>query len=136
MLMLGVTVFSQAQTNDQIQFEEVGISISNSDDSQLLACNSNSIVEVLVEANSVVDEFCNAFGGSWLSTGLDLYCTLGGDVYTCSVYKGVMMACSINGAVKLALEGDINNSLKSLLKTSAKLYVMSKVGGKFTLKPR
>lgn len=96
---------------------------------------SNSAVEFLVEANNVVYEVCDYFNGSWLDTGLKIYCTFGGDVYTCTTYKITKMACSISGAVKLYMEGDFNNSLKKILTTGAEIWVMSKAGSKINLAP-
>lgn len=96
---------------------------------------SNSAVEFLVEANKVVYEVCDYFNGSWLDTGLKIYCTFGGDVYTCTTYKITKMACSISGAIKLYMEGDINNSLKKILTTGAEIWVMSKAGSKINLAP-
>ena len=96
---------------------------------------SNSTVELLVEANEVVNEVCEYFNGSWLDTGLKIYCTLGGDVYTCTTYKITKLACSISGAIKLYMEGDINNATKKVLTTGAEIWVMSKVGNKINLSP-
>ena len=96
---------------------------------------SSSAVELLVEANNVVNEVCEYFNGSWVDYGLKIYCTLGGDVYTCTAYKITKMACSISGAIKLYLEGDINNATKRILATGAEVWAMSKVGENIKLSP-
>lgn len=96
---------------------------------------SNSVVEFLVEANEVVNEVCNYFDNSWVDVGLSIYCTLGGDIYTCTAYKITKMACSLSGAVKLYMEGDINNATKKILKTGAQVWVMSKAGSQVKLSP-
>lgn len=96
---------------------------------------SNSVVDILVEANRVVDDVCNYFDGSWADVALTLYCSFGGDVYTCTAYKIVQAACAITGAVRLYIEGDFNNATKKVLTTGAKIWVMSKAGSKFKLSP-
>ena len=74
--------------------------------------NSTTVYEMLVYTTDVVDDLCNYFNGSWLDTGLNIYCKFGGDVYTCTAYKVVSVACGINGVVKLSLQGDYNEALK------------------------
>ncbi|MBP5541597.1 MAG: hypothetical protein J6X88_08130 [Bacteroidales bacterium] len=96
---------------------------------------SNTAVELLVEANNVVNDVCNYFNGSWVDYGLKIYCSLGGDVYTCTAYKITKMACSISGAIKLYMEGDINNATKRILATGAEVWAMTKMGDKIKLSP-
>lgn len=93
----------------------------------------SSTIEILVKASDAVDEFCNYFNGSWVDTGLTLYCAFGGDVYTCTAYKVVRAACGINGAVRLAIEGDYEAALKKLLTSSTTVYSIIKVAGEFHL---
>ena len=85
-----------------------------------------STVEILVKANQYVDDLCNYFNGSWVDTGLKIYCKLGGDVYTCTAYKVVNISCSVNGAVRLAIEGDYESALKMLLTTTPDIYNLYK----------
>lgn len=95
--------------------------------------SSASTIEILVKASDAVDDFCNYFNGSWVDTGLTLYCAFGGDVYTCTAYKVVRAACGINGAVRLAIEGDYEAALKKLLTSSTTVYSIVKVAGEFHL---
>lgn len=95
---------------------------------------SSTTFDILVSANQAVDDLCNYFNGSWVNTGLTLYCTFGGDVVTCTAYKIVQATCTINGAVRLYIEGNAEAALKKLLIGSAKVYTVSKVGGKFYIK--
>ena len=88
---------------------------------------SNNFVEILVEKNNAVYEACNYFNGSWMNKGLSLYCKFGGDVYTCTAYKIVSAACHLSGAIKLAIEGDMNGSMKNILSTAVDIWSMSKV---------
>lgn len=99
-------------------------------------CASNSTVELLVEANNIVYEICDYFNNSWADVAISVYCSFGGDVYTCTAYKITKIACGISGAVKLYIEGDINNSMKKVLKTGADIWKMTKTGDKkVTLTP-
>ena len=84
---------------------------------------------MLVYASDVVDDLCNEFNGSWLDTGLRIYCRFGGDVYTCTAYRIVSAACGINGVVRLMMEGDANNALKRALDYSSKIFNVSKENG-------
>lgn len=118
----------------------IGLSTSlmAQNEEQLLAyaaSDGSSTIEFLVEANRAVDELCNYFDGSWADVGLNLYCKFGGDVYTCTIYRAVKGACTINGAIRLYLEGDINSSVKKLIRGSADMYSLSGSGKNFTLKP-
>lgn len=45
----------------------------------------------------------------------------------CYVYGAVMAACAINGAVKLAIEGDFTNAILESVSAGTKVYKMSKV---------
>lgn len=93
--------------------------------------------EIFVKANAAVDDLCNYFNGSWLNTGLKVYCSFGGDVYTCTTYKVVQAACTVNGAVRLIIEGDYNNALKRIIDGGvqlAKIYTVSKVAGNYYIK--
>ncbi|MDR0969562.1 MAG: hypothetical protein LBM67_03375 [Lentimicrobiaceae bacterium] len=67
--------------------------------------SSTTVYEVLVYANSAVNDLCDYFGGSMLDYGLNIYCKYGGDIYICTAYKVVSVACTINGAVKLVIDG-------------------------------
>ncbi|MBQ7856884.1 MAG: hypothetical protein IJ348_07230 [Alistipes sp.] len=89
-----------------------------------------SAVEILVRASDAVDDFCNYFGDSWVDVGLSLYCSFGGDIYICTIYKAVNVVCTGNDAIRLYLEGDINNALKRTLQGSSAIYKMLKVGEK------
>ena len=93
--------------------------------------NSTTVYEMLVYTTDVVDDLCNYFNGSWLDTGLNVYCKFGGDVYTCTAYKVVSVACGINGVVKLSLQGDYNEALKKALNTSTKIFNVKKENGEF-----
>ena len=79
------------------------------------ASTSSTTIEILVKANRYVDDLCNYFGGSLLDSGLKIYCKFGGDVYTCTAYRVVQASCTINGAVKLVIEGDMTGALIRLL---------------------
>lgn len=92
-----------------------------------------STVEILVKANQYVDDLCNYFNGSWVDTGLKIYCKLGGDVYTCTAYKVVNISCSVNGAVRLAIEGDYESALKRLLTATPDVYNLYKEYGNYYL---
>lgn len=101
------------------------------DDSQLLAINtqSNGTIEVLVKASETVDYLCDQFNDSWLDVILTFYCAGGGDPYVCTAYKIGKVACGLNGAVKLVIEGDYDGALRRVLKTSASLvFTMVKKG--------
>lgn len=89
-----------------------------------------SAFEVLVWASDAVDDLCNYFNGSWADTALTVYCSFGGDVYTCTAYKVVRAACSVNGAVRLTIQGDYEAALKSLLTASTKVYSVYKISQK------
>ena len=93
--------------------------------------NSTTVYEMLVYTTDVVDDLCNYFNGSWLDTGLNIYCKFGGDVYTCTAYKVVSVACGINGVVKLSVQGDYNEALKKALNTSTKIFNVKKENGEF-----
>lgn len=86
-----------------------------------------SMMEMLVYANSAVDDMCNYFNGSWVDVGLTVYCSLGGDIYTCTAYKIIQAACTVNGAVKLYIEGDIEGALKRAIQGTTKIYTISKI---------
>ena len=120
-------VFAENEKVDEVQgFEIVAVYPSNLE-------SSASAIEILVKASDAVDELCNYFNGSWLDTGLTLYCNFGGDVYTCTAYKVVRAACGINGAVRLAIEGDYETALKKLLTSSTTVYSIVKIAGEFHL---
>lgn len=99
----------------------------------VLSNSSSSVVDLLVYANQAVDDLCNYFNGSWVDVGLTLYCTFGGDVYTCTAYKVVQATCVGSEAVRLYIEGDIEGAIKKTLQGSAKIYSVSKIGGKFKI---
>lgn len=88
---------------------------------------NTSTIEILVKANKAVDELCNYFEGTWVDTGLAIYCKLGGDFFTCTAYKVVKATCGINGAVRLYIEGDTSSALKRLLKSSTDVYLLTKL---------
>lgn len=92
---------------------------------------SSTAIELLVKASDAVDELCNYFNGSWADVGLTLYCSFGGDVYTCTAYKVVKAACGINGAIRLTIEGDYEAALKKLLTSSTTVYTVVKIAGEF-----
>lgn len=89
---------------------------------------TNGTLELLVEANRVVDEVCDYFNGSWLDTGLKIYCTFNGASAECLVYRIVKATCGINGAVRLYIEGNYNDATKKLLTTGADIWKMVMVG--------
>lgn len=89
---------------------------------------SNGTLELLVEANRVVDEVCDYFNGSWMDTGLKIYCTFNGASAECLAYRIVKAACGINGAIKLYIEGNYNGATKKLLTTGADIWKMVMVG--------
>lgn len=89
---------------------------------------SNGTLELLVEANRVVDEVCDYFNGSWLDTGLRIYCTFNGASAECLAYRIVKAACGINGAIRLYIEGNYNDATKKLLTTGADIWKMVMVG--------
>lgn len=93
-----------------------------------------SVIDILVYANSAVDDLCNQFNGSWVDTALTVYCSFGGDIYTCTAYKIVQAACTVNGAVRLVIEGDTSAALKKILVGSTKVYSVSKIADKFYIK--
>ena len=93
-----------------------------------------SVIDILVYANSAVDDLCNRFNGSWADTALTVYCSFGGDIYTCTAYKIVQAACSVNGAVRLMIEGDASAALKKMLSGATKIYSVSKISDKFYIK--
>lgn len=102
--------------------------VTGNDNSALTETSSSaSVAEVLVYANNAVDDFCNYFNGSWVDIGLTVYCSFGGDVYTCTAYKVLQVACTVNGAVKLYIEGDIESAIKKALQGTSKIYTMSKL---------
>ena len=115
-LLFAFSLQTFANTND-----------NNSNKEQQVSSNA-SFVEILVEANRAVDDLCNYFEGSWADKGLSLYCSFGGDAYTCTIYKVAKATCSLNGAVRLYLEGDINGSLKKALSGASDIYKISKIG--------
>lgn len=93
----------------------------------VLSVTSTSM-ELLVEANNAVYEFCEYFNNSWVDIGLSLYCTFGGSPYgECVIYKAMKAACGISGAIKLYLEGDISGAIKAGIKTGQTLYSISKM---------
>ena len=94
---------------------------------QISESSESSIMEILVYANSAVDDMCNYFNGSWADLGLTVYCSLGGDIYTCTAYKVIQAACTVNGAVKLYIEGDIGGALKKAVQGATKIYTISKI---------
>lgn len=126
MLFVSVTFAENEKTNEVNVFELIAIYPSSVE-------SSASAIEILVKASDAVDEFCNYFNGSWIDTGLTLYCAFGGDVYTCTAYKVVRAACGINGAVRLAIEGDYETALKKLLTSSTTVYSIVKIAGEFHL---
>ncbi|MDR1544316.1 MAG: hypothetical protein LBS50_07940 [Prevotellaceae bacterium] len=89
---------------------------------------STSVVDILVYANDAAYEMCNYFNGSWVDTGLKIYCSFGGDIYTCTAYKIVKGMCAINGAIKLSIEGNYDAGLRALLSGTTDIFVASKVG--------
>ncbi len=93
-----------------------------------------SVIDILVYANSAVDDLCNYFNDSWANTALTIYCSFGGDMYTCTAYKVVQAACTVNGAVKLMIEGDASAALKKMISGATKIYSVSKVSDKFYIK--
>ena len=93
-----------------------------------------SVIDILVYANSAVDDLCNQFNGSWVDTALTVYCSFGGDLYTCTAYKIIQAACTVNGAVRLMIEGDASAALKKILVGSTKIYSVSKIADKFYIK--
>lgn len=126
MLFVSVTFAENEKTNEVNGFEIIAIYPSSVE-------SSSSTIEILVKASDAVDEFCNYFNGSWVDTGLTLYCTFFNDVYTCTAYKVVRAACGINGAVRLAIEGDYEAALKKLLTSSTTVYSIVKIAGEFHL---
>lgn len=126
LLFSSFTFAENETTNDVNGFEIIAIYPSSVE-------SSSSTIEILVKASDAVDEFCNYFNGSWVDTGLTLYCTFFNDVYTCTAYKVVRAACGINGAVRLAIEGDYEAALKKLLTSSTTVYSIVKIAGEFHL---
>ena len=105
---------AQKQTNDLLAFTE--------------EAPSTSVVDILIEANDVAYELCNYFNGSWVDVGLKIYCSFGGDVYTCTAYKITKGLCAINGAIKLSIEGNYDAGLRSLLSGATDIFVASRAG--------
>ena len=100
------------------------------------SASGNVIIEVLVEANAAVDDLCNYFNGSMVDQALKIYCLFNKASVVCAAYKVVKLSCSINGAVKLAIEGDWNHGVRQAIVGAAEVYVLSKVGrDSFQLKP-
>ncbi len=93
--------------------------------------SSSTAIEILVKASETVEELCDYFNGSWADVGLTLYCSFGGDVYTCTAHKVVKAVCGINGAIRLTIEGDYEAALKKLLTSSTTVYTVVKIAGKF-----
>lgn len=88
----------------------------------------NKIIEVLVEANAALDDVCDYFNGSWVDTGLKIYCTFNKTSAVCVVYKVVKVTCHINGAVRLLIEGDWSNGIRQSLIGATEVYQLTKVG--------
>ncbi len=86
----------------------------------------HDVIEILVQVNQAVDDLCNYFDDSWLDTGLNIYCKLGGDIYTCTAYRIVKYTCGINGVIKLSIEGDFEGALKRALVTATDTFVLVK----------
>lgn len=125
---ISTAAFSKRNTNNNsVIGMESSVSITNVD-------ATNGVIDILVKANAAADDLCNYFNGSWVDTGLTLYCTFGGDLYTCTAYKVVQAACTINGAVRLSIQGDYNAAMKKALGGAAKVYTVSKVGQRFYIK--
>ena len=107
-----VTVYNEV--NDTIYF-------------QVLEVNSRTM-EVLLYATSTVDEFCKVLSRKEVSVPIGLMCAFAGAGNpVCYVYGAVMAACAINGAVKLAIEGDFTNVILESVSAGTKVYKMSKV---------
>lgn len=138
-LILGSFTIVNANSNLCIVNSNTTQNIVGIDDSTMVSIEvlsvSTDLVEILVKASDAAYDLCDYFSGSWLDAGLTVYCAFGGDVYTCTAYKIVQAACAVNGAIRLSLQGDISGTLKQLLYTSAKLYAVSKMSGKFYIKP-
>lgn len=96
---------------------------------QILEANSNYI-DILVYANSVVDEFCDFLSRKDISVSVGLYCAFMPENPMCWAYGVAMAACSVKGAVELYIEGDFNNAILETLSASTKVYKMSKVDSK------
>lgn len=125
MMILCVSSFSFAQTNEDYSSND------------LIAYNppASSAIEILVEANNAVYDLCNYFNGSWLDTGLTLYCAFNATSTTCLIYYATKATCEFSEVIKLYLEGDFNNATKRALTSGTKIYKLSKTNSGYKLSP-
>lgn len=96
---------------------------------QIVEANSKYI-DILVYANSIVDEFCDLLSRKDVSVSVGLYCAFMPENPMCWTYGVAMAACSVKGAVELYIEGDFNNAILETLSASTRVYKMSKVDSK------
>ena len=96
---------------------------------QVVEANSK-FIDILVYANSVVDEFCDLLSRKDVSVSVGLYCAFMPENPMCWAYGVAMAACSVKGAVELYIEGDFNNAILETLSASTRVYKMSKVDSK------
>ncbi len=126
LLMLSLALFS---INAFAGNSETSVEIEN-------LAEDSRVIEVLVEANAALDDLCDYFSGSWADTGLKIYCTFNKASAVCLAYKIVKVTCTINGAVRLSIEGDWNGAIKQSLIGATEVYVLSKTSSRsFELKP-
>ncbi|MCH5318553.1 MAG: hypothetical protein J1E38_02450 [Paramuribaculum sp.] len=121
-------IYAQDETslsNLQLSFE---VDVNSAELLASTANYGNSALEVLVWANNAVDDLCGYFNGSWADVGITLYCTFGGDPYTCTTHKVIKAMCAVNGAVKLYIEGtNIPEAIKQTLLATSTIYNLTKI---------
>ena len=120
--MLSISAFATNPPSEQQESDDVMYV-------QVLEANSK-FIDVLVYANSVVDEFCDLLSRKDVSVSVGLYCAFMPENPMCWAYGVAMAACSVKGAVELYIEGDFNNAILETLSASTRVYKMSKVDSK------
>ena len=116
-----LSTFSYANNaNDESESFMVEISITE-------VSSGSSMMEIIVKANSVVDEMCNYFDDSYVDKALSLYCKFNKTSAVCTAYNITKGVCAINGAIKLYIEGDISSAILRAVDGASKLYSVSKL---------
>lgn len=107
------------------------------DQSQLLAYNSSTTYEFLVDFSDELHELCDYFNGSAVDGVLKVYCTfLGGTTAVCLAYNIWSVTCGVNDVIRLTIKGEYNSALYKAATTAIaahKVFKVVKKGSSFSL---